>query len=62
MSGLTAEELAQRLDIHVDIVKKALVSLQSKGLVEIKNSIETKSKQLRKNHYHEYAYGTKAKY
>jgi len=44
MSGLTAEELAQRLDIHVDIVKKALVSLQSKGLVEIKNSIETKSK------------------
>lgn len=37
MAGLTAEDLAQRLDIHVDIVKRSLASLKEKGLVEIQN-------------------------
>lgn len=33
MKGLTAEQLAQRLDIHVDRVKVALARLEKKGLV-----------------------------
>ena len=38
MAGLTAEDLAQRLDVHVDIIKRSLASLQAKGLVEVEES------------------------
>jgi len=37
MAGLSAEELAQRMDVHVDIVKRSLASLKEKGLVEIQD-------------------------
>lgn len=30
---MTAEELAQRLDVHIDVIKKALASLEAKGLI-----------------------------
>lgn len=35
IAGLSAEELAQRMDIHVDIVKRSLASLKEKCLVVI---------------------------
>jgi len=31
---MTAEQLAQELDLHIDIVRAALLSLKKKGLVE----------------------------
>lgn len=34
MGKLTIEELAQRLDVHVDVVRKAAESLLAKGLIE----------------------------
>ncbi|WP_169054840.1 hypothetical protein [Azospirillum sp. TSA2s] len=34
MTGLTIEELAQRLDVHVDIARRAAENLLAKGLIE----------------------------
>jgi predicted transcriptional regulator len=31
--GFTEEELAQRLDVHVSVIKQALVNLEGKGLI-----------------------------
>lgn len=33
-ADLTIEELAQRLDAHVDVVRKAAENLLAKGLIE----------------------------